>query len=152
MLSLAEVEVYGKKVVPPKVNVALDKPTSQSSISSGGLSSRAVDGNTSGMWLDESVTHTGADTNPFWQVDLLDSFTINSIKIFNRQDCCSFRLSDFTVMIYSEGNEVWSEAYEGAPPAETTFIVPSIKGDVVKVTLPGSSRVLSLAEVEVYGA
>ena len=56
------------------------------------------------------------------------------------------------MMIYSEGDEVWSETYEGVPPAETTFTVPSIKGDVVKVTLPGTSRVISLAEVEVYGA
>ena len=39
-------------------NLALNKPTIQSSTQSGGVSSRAVDGNTSGNYSHNSTTHT----------------------------------------------------------------------------------------------
>ena len=53
-------------------NIALDKPTFQSSeLDSGGESFRAVDGDESTVYGNGSCTHTRAEVNPWWAVDLL---------------------------------------------------------------------------------
>ena len=99
VLSLAEVEVYGRidlnaPTLPPvttPTNVALSKPTAQSSTGYGGSSSRAVDGNTDGNWNRGSVTHTNHESNPYWQVDLEEIYKIDTIVVYNRNDCCSIR-------------------------------------------------------------
>ena len=87
-------------------NIALDKPTEQSSIGWGGLASRAVDGKTSGIWGHGSITHTNKSTNPWWKVDLEGQYNIEYINIFNRIDCCSDRLKDFVVEITKDGSTV----------------------------------------------
>jgi hypothetical protein len=71
-LSLAEVQVIGSNATSSNVNLALGMPASQSStrpFSPVGASG-AVDGNTDGNFSDGSVTHTNADPNAWWQVDL----------------------------------------------------------------------------------
>ncbi|QDT68944.1 Soluble aldose sugar dehydrogenase YliI precursor [Planctomycetes bacterium MalM25] len=90
---------------PSDGNLALGKPTSQSSTrSGGGASSRAVDGNTSGAFpgdnLVNSVTHTvgPGERTPFWEVDLEQIGDLSSIRLFNR-DGLESRLSNFYVMI-----------------------------------------------------
>jgi len=62
-------------------NVALGKPTAQSSTLGVDFSSKAVDGNVDGDYSHGSVTQTGYDTNAWWQVDLGSQFAINSIQI-----------------------------------------------------------------------
>jgi hypothetical protein len=53
---------------------------------------RANDGNTNGILFstnDVSCTHTKIDTLPYWwAVDLGQKYVIDSISIYNRQDCC----------------------------------------------------------------
>ena len=51
-------------------NLALDKPTAQSSECCGGDPARAVDGNPSPNWNDASCTHTNKEASPWWRVDL----------------------------------------------------------------------------------
>ena len=62
------------------INVALNKPTTQISTDHGGVSSRAVDGNSDGNWHSQSVTHTTAISNPFRNVELQSEFAISTIK------------------------------------------------------------------------
>ena len=69
-------------------NVAPGKPTSQSSMGFGGIAARGVDGNTNPQWGGSSCTHTNAEPNPWWAVDLQQSYDIDSVVIYNRQDCC----------------------------------------------------------------
>ena len=79
---------------------ALGKPTTQSSIGFGGDPSRAVDGNTSGVWANNSVTHTNLDHQPWWQVDLLQGRYIDTINVFGRTDpCCTGRLANYWVIV-----------------------------------------------------
>ena len=164
ILSLAEVEVFGE-VAPPTptftptaaptspVGIARNKPTFQSSTRHGGVSSRAVDGNTNGKYSNGSVTHTRGSTDPYWEVDLEDIYTIDTIKVYNRRDCCTDRLADFTVTIYTmNGVQVWSKLVSGNAPYLSTISVPSISGSVVRISLSGANRILSLAEVEVFGS
>jgi hypothetical protein len=69
-------------------NIALNKPTNQSSTAYGGHSSRAVDGITNGHYDANSVTHTaghgGEDPQAWWQVDLEKEETIGTIGVWNR--------------------------------------------------------------------
>ena len=65
-------------------NLALDGTASQSSTSHNGAASRAIDGNTNGVWRNASVTHTTATTGSWWQVELDSQVSIGDIVIYNR--------------------------------------------------------------------
>jgi len=137
------------------VNVALGKPTSQISTGYGGASSRAVDGNTSGNWGSGTITHTNTQANPWWMVDLEDSYPISKINLFNRMDCCTNRNRGVTVAILNDGGEeVWSYEHGGqTPPHKLTLDVENengepIVGAKVRVSLPYTDP-LSIAELQV---
>lgn len=70
---------------PEPVNVALNKPTKQSSTHAGYSSKFAVDGNTKdqkeGAYY--AYAHTQRDRNPWWEVDLGANYKISQINIFN---------------------------------------------------------------------
>ena len=130
-------------------NLALNGTASQSSISSGGSASRAIDNNTNGKWNSGSVTHTKNATNSWWQVDLKQDADINRIQIYNRTDCCSGRLSNFSVSVLDSDNDVvWTRFYADMPSSSLTINLDS-RGRKVRVNLDGT---LSLAEVKVFGS
>src|SRR5262249_27273011 len=81
--------------IPSGPDIALNMPTSQSSTFPGYPASKANDGNTDGNVGHGSVTVTNSATeaNPWWQVDLGASATVNSVVVWNRTDCCGNRLS-----------------------------------------------------------
>ncbi len=118
-------------------NIALGMPTSQSSTGWGGVSSRAVDGNTSGAYPDNSVTHTGYEANPWWQVDLLGLRSLSEVVLHNRTDCCSERLTNFNVLVSDDGSAWESFPYPGTAGAET-HISLNRTGRFVKVQLDGT--------------
>jgi len=143
-----------------RVNVALRKPTEQSSTGAGGLASRAVDGNTNGDYFGaNSVSHTLEEANAWWQVDLGSLDSIVEIKIWNRTDCCSERLSNFFILVSpapftsTDLNSTISQPGVSAFHAPSQAGVPTIitvgkTGRYVRVQLVGKNY-LSLAEVEV---
>ena len=91
-------EVFG--TVNDSINLSQGRPASQSSTTSGGSASRAVDGNTNGIFRDSSTTHTATQAQPWWQVDLGSVSNITHVNLYNRTDsCCRFRLSDFYVLV-----------------------------------------------------
>lgn len=109
-LSLAEVEVFresdGKqseedidKITEDKV-VSTNKVATQSSTNYEGVAALAVDGNKDGDYGHHSVTHTKADSNAWWQVDLGEEFTVSKVDIYNRTDAEPQRLSNFDVIFY----------------------------------------------------
>ncbi|MBD0833783.1 BT_3987 domain-containing protein [Aestuariibaculum sediminum] len=146
----------------PPPNIAIGKPTMQSSTISGAISSRAVDGNTSGFWSNGSVSHTGNAGEEWWEVDLEKvSPFIQEVILYNRQDCCSERLVDFYVFVSDipfESNSVadilnqegvYSYFHAGVAGYQT--IIPVTRtGRYVRVQLTGNTY-LSLAEVEILG-
>ncbi|KAM4597647.1 uncharacterized protein ACJ7VT_022232 [Polymixia lowei] len=118
----------------------------------------AIDGNRNSNYYAGSCTATDTSTNPWWRVDLLDTYIITSISITNRADCCPERLDGAKIRI---GNSL---LYNGAanPLASTIHSIPAgrsltlrwsngIEGRYVVVVLPGANRLLTLCEVEVYG-
>jgi hypothetical protein len=162
-LSLAEVQVWaGTLSSPPNPsNLALSRPTTQSGTLWSGYSSRAVDGDTSGNWSGNSVTHTAVENNSWWQVDLGSVKDLQTVKLWNRTDCCGDALSNFYVFVSDEPfastelsatqNQagVWSSYQSGTVGASTTITV-NRTGRYIRVQLAGNDR-LSMAEVEIMG-
>lgn len=163
---------------PNDDNLALGKPTAQSSTrGGGGASTRAVDGNTSTNFSDDSITHTigPGERTPFWEVDLEQISDISSVRLFNRDGLFS-RLSNFYVMIsdvpISSGNpnaavalpEVKHAFFSGSAGASETFDfqdfvdvdgnpidVSEFVGRYLRVQLTSQFGILSLAEMQVFG-
>ncbi|MFE9207365.1 glycoside hydrolase N-terminal domain-containing protein [Micromonospora sp. NPDC007230] len=141
-------------------NLARGKPATQSSLRSGGVPVRAVDGNTNGVWSGGSVTHTEFTDQPWWQVDLGRSEQIAQIRIWGRTDCCVDRLSDYYVLVSDEPfvsgslDEVLAQPgvrayHEANPPRPVAHIDVGRTGRYVRVQLAGNNA-LSLAEVQVF--
>ncbi|NOT59757.1 MAG: hypothetical protein HOP19_05975 [Acidobacteria bacterium] len=160
-VSLAEIEVLGVAGIGNVTNVALNKTATQSSTAYDGTASRAVDGNTNGNWGNNSVTHTNADAQAWWQVDLGSVATIETINVWNRNDCCSSRLSNFYVFVsdvpFTSTNLSATLSQAGVTNYPTagqsgslTTLTLNRTGRYVRVQLAGTEY-LSLAEIEVLG-
>ena len=151
-LSLAEVQVMrGESIGDEEGNIALRGVASQSSTTFGGEASRAIDGNINGVFDRNSITHTGNDDNAWWALDLDQEYTIGEIVIYNRTDCCSDRLSNFTITVRDEaGNITMQESITTAPNPSVTIDVNGANASSIQIQSNISNEVLSLAEVEVY--
>ncbi|WNR45548.1 galactose-binding domain-containing protein [Paenibacillus roseipurpureus] len=155
-LSLAEVKVLGTL---QQVNVALNKPATQSSTSYNAYASRAVDGNSDGNWNAGSVSHTSTEANAWWQVDLGSVQDIHNIQVFNRTDCCGARLSEYYVFVsdtpfsttdlnatLSNAN-VWNSFQSGQAGSPTKILVGRT-GRYIRIQLKNTNP-LAIAEVKV---
>lgn len=94
-------------------NLALGRPTAQSTTGFGGTPNRAVDGNADGNYNAASCTHTAgvaADTMAWWMVDLGADFRIGSIVIKNR-DIIGWRLYNAQIRIGRS-----SDAFDATKP------------------------------------
>ena len=141
------------------VNVALGKTAIQSSTLPHGTlpdARKAVDGNTNGFFNAASTTHTGyiegtIDPNPWWEVDLGGDFSIDRVKLWNRQDCCSDRLRNAIVdLLDGSGNVVASGSVgDMAGVRDKTVSFSNEIASKVRVSLP-TTGFLQLAEVEVF--
>jgi protocatechuate 3,4-dioxygenase beta subunit len=164
-LNLAEVQVFGTGGAPAATNLAVGKAASQSSTLPGyfgAFPASAVDGNTNGGFFSGSVTHTNADANAWWQVDLGASAAITSIALWNRTDCCGDRLSDYWVFVSDtpflatdtpatlQSRAGTFAIHQTTAPNPSTTIQMTAQGRYVRVQLSGTNN-LSLAEVQVFG-
>ena len=133
----------------------------QSSTSAGGVASRAIDGNTNPNYFEgNSVTHTASEASPWWEVEFPHPLVIFEIVVYNRAGDASFRILDFVLTVFHDGEVIYDSSVIDPDKSKTdqpmyTFFAPDhfgIFGDKVKIHLPSGPepRVLSLAEVEVY--
>ncbi|XP_050403287.1 receptor-type tyrosine-protein phosphatase kappa isoform X2 [Patella vulgata] len=83
-------------------NIALGKPTRQSSRYYNSKSSNAVDGNTDNKWENGHCSHTNNTGNEWWCVDLQQIYDIDNIKLFNRVGYEN-RLQGFEIKTSSSG-------------------------------------------------
>lgn len=133
------------------INLAFNKPATQSSEGAwGGVASRAVDGNSDGYWPNNSVTHTYADPQAWWQVDLGDTQSVQSVEIWNRTDCCGDRLTNFNVILLDYNQNIVSSTNVAGQAGTPTTVQISGSARYVKIQLVGTNY-LSLAEVRVWG-
>ena len=67
---------------------------------------KALDG------IESSFTHTQCNqAAPWWEVDLEDTYTISSMKIVNRLDCCGGRLRNFDIWFLDENKAIVDSIY-----------------------------------------
>lgn len=122
-LHMAEVQVFrGAK------NVAPTGQASQSSSHPGAPAALAIDGNTNGSWSGRSVSHTGKQDDPWWEVDLGAVAPVNRITIFNRTDGdLENRLDRFRVSLLDESRTpVWQRLVTEPPdPSVTLHLSPA---------------------------
>jgi len=164
-LSLAEVLVFGTTGNASATNIALGKTATQSSTLPGAATagpSSAVDGNTDGNFYHGSVTATNQDSNPWWQVDLGASATVNTMVIWNRTDCCGSRLSDYWVFVSNtpflatdtpgtlQNRAGTFASHQTTAPSPSAVITPNVSGRYVRIQLTNPGY-LSLAEVQIFG-
>lgn len=147
------------------LNIAIGKSARQSSIG-GGDARLAVDGNTDGDFTHGSVSHSGRDVNAWLDIDLGETESIDSMKIWNRTDCCEERLHDYWIFISKTPflasdtstvlrtrPNVWSQI-NPTPNPKSTIKTPEVEGRYIRIQLSGTQPIdesfLSLAEVEVF--
>jgi hypothetical protein len=116
---------------------------------------KAIDGNTSGVFWNRSVSATTVSTNTWWKVKLAKKYVIDKVVIYNRTDCCAQHNINFVMYIYKEGVVVYDSSISAPTESSTLkakyeFSISNIIGDEVKVVLPREGYV-TLAEVVVLG-
>ena len=133
-LSLAEVEVFsdGK-------NIAISGTASQSSTDYGGIAQRANDGNTEGDYNKDSTTHTKRSQAPWWELDLLQSSTIESVVVWNRSDGNVFsRLDGMRISLLDENRK---ELFSSVVPKTSKTDNPISIVDIRPIGLERTSTV-----------
>ncbi|WP_051953387.1 discoidin domain-containing protein [Methylocapsa aurea] len=131
----------------PLINVAQGKPATQSSYSRWSTESEASQA-VSGSIQRSFAFHTDFEDRPWWQVDLLGIYPIESIVIHNRLDGFAERARTLRVQL-SEDGEVWRLVHAGL-----AFFSGGASGPPLTLTLNGivSARLvrLSLDEKEYF--
>lgn len=159
-------------------NIAKGKTAFQSTVDAGAVASRAVDNNIDGRWEKGSVTHTMMESNPYWWVDLGQSYSIEEVRVHGRSDCCQDRLNNY-ILVVTDTRPDQSADLTGATRSKlsdpnfslagsdiyrsqktfgigqttqnwTPVELQNTSGRYVLIMAPGTSRILSLAEVEVF--
>ena len=155
--------VTGQEVavsLPPVYLTELDGITAtQTSTRIGGEASRAIDGNISGAWGDESYIYTANKVNSWWQLDLAEDREISSVVIWNVHGARIERLNDYRVSVLDEAGAVVAteDLYYSEHPAlsATWELSAPVIGRKVKVELVGTNSNddyrLTFAEVQVFG-
>ncbi|XP_046573159.1 uncharacterized protein LOC124281174 [Haliotis rubra] len=141
-------------------NLALNKPATSSSNKDGSQPGWLVDGNSSPIWSDNTCwSHTAADFNVYWEVDLQGYYYVDSVVIttVNCTGLCSTRSHDFEITVRSDKEEV-CHMYNGAMPDGGTQRLACNKevlGRYVRITPKARqdfTDLLTFCEVEVYGS
>uniref|UniRef100_A0A671U120 Fucolectin tachylectin-4 pentraxin-1 domain-containing protein n=1 Tax=Sparus aurata TaxID=8175 RepID=A0A671U120_SPAAU len=153
-LTLCEVELTGQPYV---INIARGGKVAQSSPYGKAVPERAIDGSRASNWHLGSCTHTQKDKNPWWRLDLLRPYKVNTVTITNRKDCCHKRLNGAEIRI---GNSLENNGNANPRCAvinsisageSKTFECRGMEGRFVNIVIPGRREFLTLCEVEVTG-
>lgn len=121
-LHIAEVQVFSGEE-----NAAMKGKASQVSVDYDGPAAKAIDGNTNGDFFDGmSTIHTKQEKNPWWEVDLGSTMTIDKVVVWNRTDGDLFnRMKSCRVVILDENRQpVWAGRMNSPFNPSAEFIPP----------------------------
>ncbi|XP_065105652.2 fucolectin-like isoform X2 [Paramisgurnus dabryanus] len=104
-----------------------------------------------------TCTHTVATTdNPWWRVDLLDSYYISRVVVTNRPDYGPERLDGAEIRIGNSlanngNNNTRCAVLYGLPMGQSISVTcDDILGRYLTIIIPGSSKILTVCDVQVY--
>lgn len=150
------------KDVPPSL-LSQNRPSFQSSTAFGAGANRANDGNLNPDMNAGSVNHTEAGfvmgqqptwPGQWWYVDLQAAKQVRRVKIFNRTDCCTERLSHFNVLGWNATTATWvviSNQSATSSAGVTSFDLPVSYTTRYVMVAKTDANILHLAEVQVLG-
>ncbi|XP_022690901.1 CUB and sushi domain-containing protein 3-like isoform X2 [Varroa jacobsoni] len=139
-------------------NVALNKPSKQSSISTKNLAAAklANDGDLSTVGEKPVCTETRVENSPWWQVDLLQAYEVRVVRILTRGCCGHQPLHDIEIRVSNSSSLTGSRLCAWFPGiledgAMKEFVCAyPINGRYVSVQMVGGDGSLSLCEVQVF--
>ena len=149
--------LYVKEVLDPlSPNIALNKPTQQSSVSElfqPNEPSAAVNGIKNGS----PSFCTDQEINPWWQVDLEQVYALTEIRVYNCIDHYDERVRTLQILLSSDGQN-WEQVYVN----DENLVFGGVAGRPLIVSISSKSaryvrlqlneeNYLHLDEVEVYG-
>ena len=125
VIHLSEVQVFAV-VNGVETNVALASSGATATQSStypnqvDFTASNAINGQQSGLTSD--ITHTNFENDPWWEVELTDSYDVTQIVIWNRKDCCSEKLSGAVLSLLDANGDVMIEYNFGDTKNQEDFV------------------------------
>ena len=138
---------------------AIDPISGRSPVDTCADAAGAVDGIKDGKY----AFHTGADVNPWWQVDLGKSESLGRIVVYNRLDYApGLHNADNLLILKSDDGKEWTICHEnkgkhfggitGAPPLEVKFARETLKSRFIRLQISSKAPLFfHLDEVEIYG-
>ena len=102
----------------------------------------------------ENFCHSWGDgeSDPSLTLDLGAAIQIAYVTVYNRRDCCQYRLADYTLSYRVRATDAWTVCAEETAAADAIGPLRSEcpqLAQYVRLQLPGPGRILNLAEVEV---
>ena len=104
-----------------------------------------------------SCTHTKEQTDPWWRVDLQQRVWVTHVRIYNR-DIVGERLCGFEIRITENldhdgatSNRCGELKHIRQNSDDVVICRPPVIGRYVTIVIPGSQKILTLCEVQVYG-
>ena len=99
-------------------------------------------------------TWAASRVSPWLEIDLGSSHRVGEVEIYNRDDCCMDRLGFFEVTLsnspYSSERVTCATHTAGSLDPGPISVPCDGEGQYVRVTLPGTGRMINLREVNVY--
>lgn len=145
-------------------NLALDGMPSQSTTAPGTpspVAANATDGDMSGHAGADSFARTGHEIEPYWEIDLLHSVNVRSVRLWARTDCCASELEDVHVMVSPTPFLGRSLGAALSDPAVTSVHLPAVVDRLAEVPIEAVGRYvrvqkvgtghLTVDEVQVFG-
>jgi hypothetical protein len=141
-------------------NFAPHKYATQSTTDSGRTADRAIDGNTDGTAAGGSVSQTQNPGTPWWELDLGLQEQVDTLRIWNRTDCCANNLQNFYIFVSDDPFESPYQNEIAAQPGVSSFLAVAEVGTPSSYAIGRSARYIrfqksggyfSIAEVEVLG-
>ncbi len=127
VLNFAEVEVFAM-VNGVETDVAQSGTARQSSTYGPFTAEKAIDGNKAGTTASRDIIHTNQQADPWWMVELDQSYVISRIVVWNRRDCCGARLNGALVALLDSNQNSIKQFVIGHATNENVIDVPADEG------------------------
>lgn len=136
-----------------------DKPCQQSSTPGKSTTEELAKNLISGQLHGTTQTITKKENNPWWEIDLQQSFIIKNIRLFNSIDLNIKNMNHF-IIESSEDYETWIKRHQkiipklfgGGDGTYYNWIHPlGIKARWIRITAPGDNKIFSLDQIQILG-
>jgi hypothetical protein len=150
-----------RELYPIGENIALNKPANQSSVSSRWSHQKTCEeeargGNDGAIRAPGGYGfHTDREVDPWWQVDLVDEFLVDEVRLYNRKDGVANRLRHFSLLTSNDGGS-WRSVFQKSDDAvfdQAPYVIhlnPAERARFVRIRLDGDD-VLHFDQCLIYG-